>query len=66
MPPEITTGGNYRIVITNLAGAKIEYNFTRKQIANTATSVFIIVICLVAVAGISIGLIYHTRLKTDS
>lgn len=64
-PPEITEGGDYRIVITNAAGAQVEYTFTRKQIANSATSIFIIITCLVAIAGISIGLIYHTRLKTD-
>ena len=65
-PPEISEGGNYKVVVTNLAGAKVEYNFTRKQIANSATSVFVIIICFVVIAGISIGLIYHTRLKTDS
>ena len=66
MPPEINEGGEYRIVITNLAGAQIEYNFVRKQIANSATSIFIIITCFALIAGISIGLIYHTRLKTDS
>ena len=65
-PPEITTGGKYKIVVTNLAGAQIEFNFARKQIANSATSIFIIIACFALIAGISIGLIYHTRLKTDS
>ena len=64
--PEITTGGTYKIVITSVSGAQVEYNFTRKQIANAATSVFIIIVCFAAIAGITIGLLYHTRLKNDS
>ena len=63
--PEIETGGDYRIVVTSVSGASVEYNFTRKKIANAATSVFIIITSLVAVAGIGIGLIYHTKLRTD-
>ena len=66
IPPEITTGGKYRIVITNLAGAKIEYTFTRKQIANAATSIFIIVACLAVLVINTAGLIYRTRIKSDS
>ena len=64
--PDITSGGNYRIVITNISGAQIEYNFTRKKIANAATSVFIIIVCFASVAGLAVGLLYHTRLKNDS
>ena len=64
--PEIETGGNYRIVIKSVSGAQIEYNFTRKQIANVATSVFVIITCIAAIAGITIGLLYHTKLKNDS
>ena len=64
--PEISTGGVYKIVIKAVSGAQIEYNFTRKQIANTATSVFIIIACFAAVAGIGIGLLYHTKIKNDS
>ena len=64
--PSITTGGEYRIVVTNIQGSKIEYNFTRKSIANTAASIFIIILCLAAVIGVAIGLVYHTGLKTDS
>ena len=64
-PPEINTGGNYQIVVTNLAGAQVEFTFVRKQIANSATSIFIIISCFALIAGISIGLIYRTRLKTD-
>ena len=64
-PPEIAEGGKYRIVITNLAGAQIEYNFTRKQIANAATSIFVIIACLLVLAVNTTGLIYRTKSKTD-
>ena len=64
-PPAITTGGKYRVVITNVQGMTIEYNFTRKAIANVAGSIFIIVSSSLLVVGIAIGLIYHTKLKTD-
>lgn len=65
-PPEITTGGDYKIIVTSVSGAQVEFNFTRKKIANAATSIFIIITCLVAVVGVGIGLVYHTKLKTDS
>ena len=64
--PQITTGGDYRIVVTNIQGATVEYNFTRKNIANAAASIFIIILCLASVIGVAIGLVYHTGLKTDS
>ncbi|MBQ9448863.1 MAG: hypothetical protein IJU60_03215 [Acholeplasmatales bacterium] len=64
--PEITTGGTYKVVIKSITGAQTEYNFTRKQIANMATSAFIIIACMVAVAGLTIGLLYHTKSKNDS
>ena len=64
--PEITTGGEYRIVVTNLQGVSTEYTFTRKKIANIATSIFLIVLIAMSVAGVTIGLLYHTRQKTDS
>lgn len=64
--PEITTGGNYKVIIKSVSGSQIEYNFTRKQIANAATSVFIIIMCFASIAGVTIGLLYHTRLKNDS
>jgi hypothetical protein len=64
--PEIKSGGTYKIIIKGVSGAKIEYNFTRKQIANAPTSIFIIVACGLAIAGITIGLLYHTRLKNDA
>ena len=63
--PTISTGGRYRIVVTNLAGVTTEYTFTRKAITNVAGSVFVIATCALLITGIGIGLLYHTRLKTD-
>ncbi len=63
--PVISEGGDYRIVITNARGVTIEYTFTRKKIANTAASVLIIIACLALIGGVTIGLVYHTKLKTD-
>ena len=63
--PTITTGGNYRVTVTNVQGVTVEYNFTRKAIANVAGSIFIIVSSSLLVVGIGIGLVYHTKLKTD-
>ena len=63
--PEITTGGKYRVTVTNVQGLTVEYNFTRKAIANVAGSIFIIVSSTLLIVGIGIGLIYHTKLKTD-
>lgn len=64
--PEIASGGNYKVIIRAVSGATIEYNFTRKQIANTATSAFIIIACLAVIIGVGIGLLYHTKIKSDS
>ncbi|MBP5216299.1 MAG: hypothetical protein J6038_00505, partial [Bacilli bacterium] len=63
--PTINSGGRYKIVITNVQGVTIEYNFTRKAIANVPGSIFVIVIGLLGAAAVAIGLIYHTKLKTD-
>ncbi len=63
--PEITTGGDYRVVVTNLQGVSSEYTFTRKSIANAATSIFLIVVIALAATGVAIGLLSHTKLKTD-
>ena len=63
--PTIETGGDYRIVVTNLQGVSCEYVFTRKKIANTATSIFLMVLIVMIMAGIAVGLLYHTRHKTD-
>lgn len=64
--PTITSGGDYKVVITNVQGISTEYNFTRKRIANTATSIFLIVLVAMIMIGIAVGLFYHTRHKTDA
>ena len=63
--PKITSGGSYRIVITNVQGASIEYNFVRKSIANVPASIFIIAFSVLLITAVGIGLAYHTKLKTD-
>ena len=63
--PKITTGGKYRIVITNVQGVTKEFTFTRKAISNVAGSIFFIVSSVLVVIGLGIGLVYHTKLKTD-
>ena len=63
--PKINTGGRYRVTVTNLQGVTIEYNFTRKAVANASGSIFFIVSSVLIVVGIGVGLIYHTKLKTD-
>ena len=63
--PTINSGGRYRIVITNVQGASIEYNFVRKSIANVPASIFIIAFSVLLITAVGIGLAYHTKLKTD-
>ena len=63
--PTINTGGQYRVTVTNVQGVTIEFTFTRKAVTNVAGSIFFIVTSFLAVVGLGIGLIYHTRLKTD-
>ena len=63
--PSITTGGRYRVTITNVQGVTVEYNFVRKSIANAAGSIFVIVTAGLLITGIVFGLVYHTKLKTD-
>ena len=64
--PEITTGGDYRVVVTNIQGVSTEYTFTRKKIANAATSIFIIIVVSMLAVGVVIGLLYHSKQKTDA
>ncbi|MDY6367346.1 MAG: hypothetical protein SPL13_02370, partial [Clostridia bacterium] len=64
--PQIETGGDYRVVVTNVQGVSTEYTFTRKKIANAATSIFLIVLVGMVMSGIAIGLLYHTKHKTDA
>ena len=63
--PVINSSGTYRIEVTNIQGVTAEYEFTRKAIASASASVFIIITCVIAMAGLTFGLIYHTKLKTD-
>ena len=63
--PTINSSGKYRIEITNIQGVTTEYEFTRKPIASASASVFIVITCVIAMAGLTFGLIYHTKLKTD-
>jgi len=63
--PVISEGGEYRVVITNEAGVSTTLNFTRNNIANTAGSVLIIVICLLFSVGILVGSIIHNHQKVD-
>jgi hypothetical protein len=63
--PVISTSGTYRIEITNLQGVTAVYTFTRKPIASAPASVFIVISCVIAMAGLTFGLIHHTKLKTD-
>ena len=63
--PTITTGGKYRIVVTNVQGMTKTFTFTRKSVSNVAGSIFFIVSSGLVVVGLGIGLIYHTKLKTD-
>ncbi len=63
--PQITTGGKYRVVVTNVQGVSVEFNFERKHIANAAGSVLVIIVCLAITLGVGVGLYYHTKLKTD-
>ena len=64
--PAITTGGKYRVTITNVQGVTITYNFIRKSVTNVPGSIFIIVFSVLVVTAVSIGLTYHTKLKTDA
>jgi|GEM_PF-733125 len=63
--PTITTSGKYRIEITNIQGVTTAYEFTRKPIASASASIFIVITCVIAMAGLAFGLVYHTKLKTD-
>jgi hypothetical protein len=53
------------VTVTNLQGVTVEFNFTRKSISNVPGSIFIISFSVLIVTALSIGLTYHTKLKTD-
>ena len=63
--PTITSGGRYKVTVTNLQGVTLEFNFVRKAVANVPGSIFVIVFSVLVVVAVGIGLTYHTKLKTD-
>ena len=63
--PSITSGGRYKVTVTNLQGVTLEFNFVRKAVANVPGSIFVIVFSVLVVVAVGIGLTYHTKLKTD-
>lgn len=63
--PFFDKAGNYEVVVRNRAGSEITFTFTHKYVANTATSVLIIVACVAIATGIFIGLLYRNRSKID-
>ena len=63
--PIITEGGNYTIVVTNVAGVQSSVSFVKKYIPNTAGNVLIIVLLVMAALVVFIGLVYRQRSKVD-
>ena len=63
--PVISSSGTYRIEVTNIQGVTAVYEFTRKPIASATASIFIVITAVIAMAGLTFGLIHHTKLKTD-
>ncbi len=61
----ISDGGNYKVVIVNEANVSTTYTFRKKQIANVAGSVLILVACLILATGLFIGLLYRNTSRTD-
>ena len=61
--PEINEKGDYKIVITNAAGNEQVFEFTRKYTANVATTIVIIVFCLLIATGLTVVLVLRKRKK---
>ena len=61
--PEIDEKGDYKIVITNAAGNEQMFEFTRKYTANVATTITIIVFCLLIATGLTVVLVLRKRKK---
>lgn len=61
--PEINEKGDYKIVITNAAGNEQVFEFTRKYTANVATTVTIIIFCLLIAIGLTVVLVLRKRKK---
>ena len=62
---DITEAGNYRIVIENKAGAKVEYTFQKLNIANGALSALVIIGLLAISGGFFTVLLLRNRSKND-
>ena len=62
---DITEGGKYRVVIENKAGAKVEYNFEKLNIANGALSALVIIGLLAVAGGFFTVLLLRNRSKND-
>ena len=61
--PEIKEKGDYKIVITNAAGNEQVFEFTRKYTANVATTIVVIVACLLISIGLTVVLVLRKRKK---
>ena len=61
--PEIKEKGEYKIVITNAAGNEKVFEFTRQYTANVATTITIIVVCLLVSIGLFVVLLLRKRRK---
>ena len=61
--PEINEKGDYKIVITNVAGNEQVFEFTRKYTANVPTTITIVVVCLLISIGLTVVLFLRKRKK---
>ena len=50
-PPVISEAGEYRVVVTDLAGNTVSYDFVRAFTTNTASNIFIILLLLLTAFG---------------
>jgi|GEM_PF-2480705 len=61
--PEIKDKGDYKIVVTNAAGNEQVFEFTRQYTANVATTITIIIICVLVSIGLFVVLLLRKRRK---
>ena len=61
--PEITDKGDYTIIITNAAGNEQVFEFTRQYTANVATTITIVVVCVLVSVGLFVILLLRKRRK---
>ncbi|MCQ2399208.1 MAG: hypothetical protein MJ072_01735, partial [Clostridia bacterium] len=64
--PVVSDAGEYRVVVTNIAGNQKEFHFTRKHVVNTAGNVLIITVSLILAIALMVGTVYRTKNKTDN